>query len=146
MAAHILRMNDADTNNFLELYQNEPVLWNPTREDYKKRESRAAAARRIATAMEIDGFTETHVITKFKNLRSSYLQEVKKNRQSMKSGSSSDEVYTPKVRWFKTMDSFLKPHVKERETQSNLVSIYFNVLLNIHTLLNLASTLFSHKF
>ncbi|XP_071051372.1 uncharacterized protein [Onthophagus taurus] len=70
--------------------------------------------------MEIDGFTEIHVIMKFKNLRSSYLQEIKKIRQSMKSGCCSDEVYTPKVRWFKIMDSFLKPDVKARETQSNL--------------------------
>ncbi|KAG5880110.1 hypothetical protein JTB14_011613 [Gonioctena quinquepunctata] len=92
-------MNDADTIIFLEFYQNEPVLWDPTRKGYKNQDSREAAARIIATAMAIDGFTDVH---------------------STKSGCSSDDVYTPKVRWFKLTDSFLRPHVKGRETQSNL--------------------------
>ncbi|XP_050509237.1 uncharacterized protein LOC126886376 [Diabrotica virgifera virgifera] len=118
--AKILRMNDADTNKFVILYKNEPVLWDPSREEYKKRECRAAAARRIAAEMDIRGFTEVHVVIKFKNLRSSYMQELKKIKQSMKSGCSPDEVYTPKVGWFTIMDGFLKPHVKSRENQLNL--------------------------
>ncbi|XP_072383246.1 uncharacterized protein [Diabrotica undecimpunctata] len=120
MTAQILRMNDADTNKFVMLYKNEPVLWDPAIEDYKKRESRAAAAKRIAAEMNLDGFTEVHVIIKFKNLRSSYMQELKKIRQSINSGCPSDAIYTPKVGWFKIMDGFLKPHVKARETEPNL--------------------------
>ncbi|KAG5897709.1 hypothetical protein JTB14_007547 [Gonioctena quinquepunctata] len=116
-------MNDADTIKFLEFHQNEPVLWDPTTEDYENLDSRAAAARRIESAMAIDGFTDVHVIIKFKNLRSPYSQEFKKILQSTKSECFSDDVHTPKVRWFKLMDSFLRPHVKGRKTQSNLVRI-----------------------
>lgn len=127
MASNILRMNDAETLKFLEFYQNEPVLWDPTREDYKNRNARAAAAKRIASAMAIDDFTDVHVIMKFKNLRSSYSQELKKIQQSIKSGCSLDDVYIPKVRWFKLMDSFLRPHVKGRETHSNFVRFYLRL-------------------
>jgi hypothetical protein len=122
MTSNIFKMCDRDTIKFIELYESEPILWDRTLKNYKSRECRGAAAKRIAKTMGIDGFTEVHVLIKFKNLRSSYLQELKKIHQSKKSGSSTDEVYTPKVIWFKLMDSFLRPHVKSRDTQSNLVS------------------------
>ncbi|KAK9736674.1 Alcohol dehydrogenase transcription factor Myb/SANT-like [Popillia japonica] len=120
-------MSDAETVTLLELYQNKPVLWDPTRDDYnEKRDSRAVAARKIAAVMTIEGFTDIHVIMNFKNLRSSYTQEIKKIAESKKSGCSSNEVYVPKVAWFKIMDSFLKPHVKARKSQSNLIMKYIN--------------------
>lgn len=117
-----LRMSDAETLKFLEYYRNEPALWDSTNEGYKKRDTRAAAAQRIVEALNLSDFGPSHVITKFKNLRSSYAQELKKIAASTKSGASTDNVYVPKVVWFKTMDSFLRPHVKSRDTQSNLVS------------------------
>lgn len=117
-----LRMSDAETMKFLEYYRNEPALWDPTNDGYKKRDTRAAAARRIAEALHFPDFTASHVITKFKNLRSSYAQELKKIAASTKSGISTEDIYVPKVVWFKEMDAFLRPHVKSRATQSNLVS------------------------
>ncbi|XP_030747123.1 uncharacterized protein LOC115875751 [Sitophilus oryzae] len=122
MSGGNLRMSDAETLKFLELYRNEPVLWDPTNRDYKKRDRRVAAAQRIADTLNLPGFTPPHVITKFKNLRSSYAQELKKISGSKKSGISADDVYMPKVIWFREMDAFLRPYVKARSTQSNLSS------------------------
>lgn len=114
-------MSDRETVRFVELYENEPVLWNPQDLKYHKREARDAAASRIASQLGIEHFTAKHVVIKFKNLRSSYLQEVKKIKESSKSGCSSDDVYIPKVAWFPIMDRFLHSHVKSRKTHSNMV-------------------------
>ncbi|XP_031345055.1 uncharacterized protein LOC116172079 [Photinus pyralis] len=111
--AAILRMSDKETLKFLKLCKQERVLWDPTFEGYTKRDVRIEAAKRIAAAMGLPDFTSFHVTAKFKNLRSSYLQEQKKIENSLSSG---DDVYTPKVVWFDTMDSFLRPHVKPRMT------------------------------
>ncbi|KAK5647988.1 hypothetical protein RI129_002880 [Pyrocoelia pectoralis] len=72
MAGVNLRMSDAEILKFVEYYRNEPSLWDPTDDRYKKRETRAAAAHRIAEALHLVDFTASHVITKFKNLRSSH--------------------------------------------------------------------------
>lgn len=122
MSGGSLRMSDAETLKFLECYRNEPVLWDPTNEGYKIKETRAAAAQRVARALNIPDFTAAHVIVKFKNLRSSYAQELKKIAASTKSGVSNDNIYVPKVIWFKLMDAFLRPHVKSRAMLYNLVS------------------------
>lgn len=120
----IIRFGDAETLKFLECYRNELVLWDPTDEGYKKRDKRAAAAQRIAEALNVTNFNASDIITKFKNLRSSYSQELKKIASSTKSGVGADDVYKPKMVWFKLMDAFLRPHVRTRETLSNLVSIH----------------------
>ncbi|XP_045465206.1 uncharacterized protein LOC123674269 isoform X3 [Harmonia axyridis] len=118
----VVRFGDTQTVQFLEYYRNEKVLWDPSHEDYKKRDKRAAAAQRIAKKLNVPNFTGSHVCTKFKNLRSSYSQELKKIASSERSGVSSDDIYTPKVFWFKVMNGFLRPHVRTRETMSNLES------------------------
>lgn len=125
MAANILRMSDSETIKFLNLYKNEPVLWNPSRDDYKNRECRSAATKRIAAEMNMPDFTDYHVMLKFKNLRSSYLQELKKMARSAKS--ETEKPYYPKVIWFKIMDSFLRSYVTSKNPELNPVSIYLNL-------------------
>lgn len=119
MSGRNLRMSNAETLKFLECYRNEPALWSPTNEGYKIKEARAAAAQRIAEALNIMDFTAYHVVIKFNNLRSSYAQELKKIAASEVSGEST---YVPTVVWFKLMDAFLRPHVKSRAMLPNLVS------------------------
>ncbi|KAG8333929.1 hypothetical protein J6590_100478 [Homalodisca vitripennis] len=101
----------------------ERVLYDSTCKDYKDRDSRLAAAKRISEAMGINGFGPKEVITKFKNLRSSYCQELKKIADTERSGSGTDDIYVPtKVIWFENMNSFIRPFVQQRSTKSNLVS------------------------
>lgn len=132
--ANVLKMNDYETTKFVELYKKESILWNPTISDYKCRVKRTAAAKRIAVSMGLKHFTYMHVIQKFKNLRSSYLQELKKIARSTESIGSNDELYVPKVVWFKLMDSFLRPYVRQRISTANLVSgkvKYYGNLLSL---------------
>lgn len=105
----ILRISDDKTLQLIELYHEEECLWNTKLEDYKNKEKRAKAAERIAAALNIPNFQPRHVLIKFKNLRNSYSQELKKIAQSITMG---DDEYRPKVFWFSKMDSFIRPHLQ----------------------------------
>ncbi|XP_045775060.1 uncharacterized protein LOC123873978 [Maniola jurtina] len=106
----ILRISDEKTMELVNLYEKEGCLWNTDLEDYKHRQTRHEAAERIAKKLNIKHFTSRYVVIKFKNLRNSYCQELKKVANSVKAGD--DPVYKPKVFWFNKMDSFLRPHIQ----------------------------------
>lgn len=58
---------------------------------------------------------------KFKNLRNSYCQELKKIANSI--NAQDGPVYKPKVFWFRRMDAFLRPHLQPSRTTGLLVSV-----------------------
>ncbi|KAL4125898.1 hypothetical protein QTP88_010135 [Uroleucon formosanum] len=97
------------------------VLYDPSLEEYRDRDLRAAAAKRISHELNIPGFGPKEVISKFKNLRSSFCQELKKISDSARSGKGTNDIYEPKVFWFDQMNSLIRPFVQQRPTQSNLV-------------------------
>jgi len=66
---------------------------------------------------------------KTKSIKNVYRQELTKIEKSKRSGAGADDVYQPKLAWFKRADIFLKNVVSSRTTTSNLVSI-FNLLHN----------------
>jgi hypothetical protein len=53
-------------NVTLGLYQNKPVLYNATLEEYRDRDLRAAAAKRISAALHISGFGPAEMLGKLK--------------------------------------------------------------------------------
>jgi len=120
-----IKFNDSETTQFLVLYSMEKVLYDPSLEEYRDRDLRAAAAKRISHELNIPGFGPKEVISKFKNLRSSFCQELKKISDSARSGKGTDDIYKPKVFWFDQMNSFIRPFVQQRPTQSNLVITFF---------------------
>ncbi|XP_063365796.1 uncharacterized protein LOC134654259 [Cydia amplana] len=114
----ILRISDEKTLQLIELYEQEQCLWNTHIPEYKSREKRQKATERIARKLDIKYFEARHVVIKFKNLRNSYCQELKKIASSISMGLSEDEQYRPKVFWFSKMDSFLRPHLQPARGQS----------------------------
>jgi hypothetical protein len=50
----------------LDLYQNKPVLKNATLEEYRDRDLREAAAKRISAALHISGFGPAEMLVKLK--------------------------------------------------------------------------------
>lgn len=106
----ILRISDEKTLELIDLYEKEECLWNTFTPDYKSRHKRQAAAERIAKKLDIKHFTSRFVTIKFKNLRNSYCQELKKVATSVKDGDR--PTYQPKVFWFNKMDSFVRPHLQ----------------------------------
>lgn len=105
----------------MELYQTENVLYDSTLESYRDRDLRLAAAKRISCVLNVSGFGPKEVMTKFKNLRNSFCQELKKIADSERSGAGATDVYKPKVFWFELMNSFIRPFIQQRSTKSNLV-------------------------
>ncbi|KAF0717755.1 L-cystine-binding protein tcyA [Aphis craccivora] len=103
---NVMKMNDEQTMNFINYYEKEEVLWNTKLQAYRNRDARVEAVKRVVSAMNIEGFGPNHVISKFKNLRSSYCQELKKIATSEKSGASVEDIYVPHVIWFSKMDLF----------------------------------------
>ncbi len=118
----VIKLQDDETVKFLELCASEQLLYDASCKEYKDRDFRLAAARRISEAIGISGFGPKEVITKFKNLRSSYCDELKKIADSERSGTGTEDVYVPKVIWFESMNSFIRPFVQQRSTKTNLVS------------------------
>jgi hypothetical protein len=109
----------------IQLYQSEPCLYDINSDDYRNRELWVAATKRIAAALSLDGFGPQEVATKFKNIRNSYSQELKRGNDSEKSVTGGDNVYIPKVYLFDSIHSFLRPQMYSRPTKSNLVSNFF---------------------
>ncbi|XP_046401908.1 uncharacterized protein LOC124167894 [Ischnura elegans] len=119
--ATLLRLGDADTIRFLELYAKERILWDANEDGYRSRDQRAAAAKRIAQALNVPGFGAQEVMIKFKNLRNSYSQELKKIEESEARGFPAEEAYRPKIHWFRTMDSFLHGYIHYRPTHTTQI-------------------------
>ncbi|CAG9859538.1 unnamed protein product [Phyllotreta striolata] len=106
-SASSLKLSETNTARLLELYRREPCLYDQNSRDYRDREARSAALIRIASELSVDGFGTQEVQTKFKNLRNSYSQELKK----IEEGADADRPYVPKVHWFGIMDSFIRPQM-----------------------------------
>lgn len=79
----------------LNMYHQRPILWDCRLRDYKDRNKRHDALVEIAVSF---GLVKDEVERKIKNLVSHFTREVKKEKESAKSGVGTEEVYRSK--WF----------------------------------------------
>lgn len=104
----------------IEAYRNSPVLWDCTLPAYKNRNRRNDALSNIAILINVE---KTEVDRKIKNLLSHFSRELKKEKQSVKSGSGTDSVYTSK--WFAYGSlRFLTDRNKPRNATDTQVSLF----------------------
>lgn len=117
------RWSEDNTVKFVEEYIKHDCLWDVRDASYKNKQKREAAYLAIASVMGIEGFQQNDVAQKIKNIRSTYSQELRKIKASIKSGAGADDVYRPHIKWFTLLEGKLKP-IEEatRQTQTNLVS------------------------
>lgn len=78
-ASYTLKLNEADTVRFIELYQNEPVLFYTTMQEYCIQDLCAAAVKCIADALNVSGCGPSEVIVKFKKLEKCLFPGFEKN-------------------------------------------------------------------
>lgn len=124
-----VRLGERLTTQFVQLYRNEKLLWDADHPLYKKRTERLRAYRRIVDGMRIEGFGVPEVANKIKNIRSTYLQELKKIKESvqqqremrgsmMDDGDEPESQYVPKVVWFPIMNSMFAPIIERQPSPS----------------------------
>lgn len=117
-----MKFTDENTVKFVELYREHECLWNMSSPTYKNKNNCQAAIENIIEEMGIPGFGIVEVKNKIKNLRSTYNQEVLKIKKSAKSGSGSEDLYTPPMKWFEILDPIMKASKGTTEIQSSMVS------------------------
>jgi hypothetical protein len=110
---------------FLETFQNYELLWNVRHEDYSNKAKRESNILKLKEDLVSQGVLVPDVAflrARIKTIKTTYRNELMKVLSSKTSGSGADDVYSPKLPWFQTADSFLNSVVVTRESQSNLVS------------------------
>lgn len=94
--------------DFIDIFQAHPALWNYGSDDYKneklKDEAYSALLKRMQ--MENENATIVSVKSKINSLRASFRREFRKVQNSMRTGSSSFEIYKPKL-WYYSKLEFL---------------------------------------
>lgn len=123
--------NKENIRTLVMLYEQHPCLYITKSADYHNRNKRDQALKTICNNyQEItnESITVDAVKKKINNLRSQYLDQLNKIRQSKMSGASTDEVYKPTWWLFEDM-SFLSAHVAARSGESSLIVIIKNILL-----------------
>lgn len=123
MAASRKKWSERDTVRFVELYEEEEVLWNVRLKEYKIKDARNAANERITHNLNMD-ITIQDVNTKINNIRSTYNQEKLKIKKSTGTGSGANDVYVPSLAWYEIADRFLSGVIKSRKTYQNVVSLF----------------------
>lgn len=112
------RWPDETIQHFVNLYSSFECLWNTRSPLYKDRKVRNSALESLSEEMNVQGFGILEAKCKINNIRSSYIQELKKIAKKKQNG----EHYEPSIIWFKTMDSFLRPFITQRDRMPNFNS------------------------
>jgi len=106
---------------FIEIYKNEPCLWQHKSKEYHDRDLKLAAYKILEEKFkEVDPeATIDTVKSKINTIRCTFRKELGKVKASQKSGSGTDEIYIPKL-WYYDSLQFLKDQEVPRESRSNI--------------------------
>ncbi|XP_072386709.1 uncharacterized protein [Diabrotica undecimpunctata] len=110
-----MEWNEENTQNLLDMYHERPVLWNSRLADYKDRNKRRDALLEISVSF---GVEKEEIKKKIRYLLSHFAREVKKEKDSEKSGNGTEETYKSKWFAYKLME-FLKDKNKPIVTQDS---------------------------
>lgn len=86
---------------FLELYRSLPVLWRVKSEEYCNRVLKTSAYEKMVTKLkEIDPTADREKVTrKINTFRSNYRRDLKKTKQSEKSGAGAEDIFQSSL-WY----------------------------------------------
>lgn len=78
--------------------------------------------------LNLDGVTIDDLKAKIKTIRTRYASELSKVQNSLKSGAGTDDIYIPKLFWYKQADTFLRSVCVPRRSTSTQVSIMLIII------------------
>ncbi|KAK7077230.1 hypothetical protein SK128_006510 [Halocaridina rubra] len=114
------------TAKFIQLYRQNPCLWNVKLESYKNRDKRIKALKAIAAEMWEHGapVTTDDIKKKIDTIRNQYRRETRKMKVSMRSEAGSEDVYIPKLWCFNDLTFLIdsdtvRPSVSNMDTHHN---------------------------
>ena len=101
--------------NLIDAYKEETCLFNVKSPNYHNKHARKEALERIVTTLKDTrpSTTAAEITSKMKSLRTSFVAELNKIRQSKKSGAGLEEMYKPTLWYFEKLH-FLRDHVLPR--------------------------------
>ncbi|CAC5382457.1 unnamed protein product [Mytilus coruscus] len=105
--------------DFIDLYENEPSLWDVTSQVYHDKIGRKRALERMDGKINIG---VDKINKKINNLRTYYKREMNKVEDSKRSGAGTCEIYESKWPMYQSMDKFLRTQVRKRVSKSNINS------------------------
>lgn len=120
---------------FLELYEKESCIWNPSDPRHKNRNHVQDSWRNISDNLSIK-LSISELKKKKDSLMSTYRKMASKVRASKKTGSGSDDVYKPDWFAYEKMAKFLHAVVQPRTTITSEVNIIL-FSYNIRIFLNM---------
>jgi len=118
----VFKWRDDHTQLVLDLLRNQECLWNVKSENYRNRNVRDKALEEMVKQLNIPDLTQEDVKLKIKSIRSRYSSELAKVLKSGKSGAGRDNIYVPKLFWFKQADLFLRSVCTPRLSSPTKVS------------------------
>ncbi|CAG9095602.1 unnamed protein product [Plutella xylostella] len=90
---------------FLEYYRAETIIWNPKHKNHKDKNKVSDAWNRISNNM---GIPVEDLKKKKETLMTAFRTNLKKKKESIRSGAGLDDIYTPSWPFFEIMESFLR--------------------------------------
>ena len=139
------KQNEKDnTLEFISMYRNHECLWRVQCKDYSNKNKRNSALDALLDIglyrKLVPGASKADVLRKINTLRSSFRRELKKINDSKKSGSGTDELYTPSLYYFDEL-SFVVDQDVPRQSTSTLeedgntrVSTSLAYMFTVHSL------------
>jgi len=118
----VFKWRDDHTQLVLDLLRKQECLWNVKLENHRNRNIRDKALKEMVKQLNIPDLTQEDVKLKIKSIRSRYSSELAKVLKCEKSGAGRDDIYVPKLFWFKKADLFLRSVCTPRLSSSTKVS------------------------
>ncbi|CAH1107449.1 unnamed protein product [Psylliodes chrysocephalus] len=111
-------------SEFIELYKSYPCLWKVKAKEYMDRNKKNEAYKVLVQKLqEVEkNATKEMVKTKINSLRSSFRRELKKIKESRRSGAGADDVYVPHL-WYFELLLFVKDHETPRQSVNNIEDV-----------------------
>ncbi|XP_023948797.2 uncharacterized protein LOC112053569 [Bicyclus anynana] len=111
-------------SKFIDAFRKNPCLWNTQNPEYRKKKSKVLAYIRLMKyAQKVEPtITVIDIKRKLQSIRASHRKERRKVSESLKSAKTSDDVYVPKLWYYKQLE-FLNQHMEDSWEKSNIDSI-----------------------
>ncbi|XP_025407496.1 uncharacterized protein LOC112681462 [Sipha flava] len=118
-----MKWNTSNIIQFLNVYQQYHLLWNIKDKDYCNTKLKNEIFQRFYNELNenqlIGEMDVKQLKARIKSIKDVYRQELHKIEKSKKSGSGTEEVYSPKLAWFNEAN-YLSEVLSTRNSKSNL--------------------------